>query len=331
MPIKITKPKTVKKSSKVIKKSPTRKLPTKPKVVKKKSKNSFIKFVRNNKIPLLTAIGITNGLSYLLLRKLSNIDRITLFNQNYNQPKVFDKELKELNFAIPERVVYDPKIKSEWRCRGVTNYLESFLARHYSVFYDYSLVKIEFDGNQLNFIGNEGANEKYSIDNTSKYLPIFIDSFNRARRSGNSIQIIYFRLSTGIPGIPGHANALVIDHKTKSIDLFEPHGNVDSSIFSEHSRKIIKTFKVFKKIGYTISELGCSNTKGLQLYDTYCRKELYNSKSEGYCAAWSVFYMELKLANPDKTLKQLVKKTKEVIGTDHCRFIRAYAYNIEHV
>ena len=341
MTTKNTKPRTIKKPSKVTKvtnSTNTKRVSTKPKPkeVKEVSTTKLTKFVKENRVPILASLGVVSGLSYLLMRKKNEKgsptfdDYVKLYNQHYNEYKVFDKELKELNFAKPNRVVYDPKIKSTWMHVGIVRYFIYFFDKYYNVFYDSDLVEIIFDGKQLFFASYDDLVGEYNIDDSFKYISVFKESFERSIKARKRFQIIEVSLSSGVYNIPGHSNALVIDHKTKHVDLFEPHGEVASGRYSEYSKKLFKAFKVFNTIGYSINEVGCSRSNGLQAYDNYCKDDLYSMSGHGYCSAWSVFYMELKLANPDTPLKQLVKKARRVLGTDHCRFIKAYAHYIDH-
>lgn len=315
--------------SKLVKKTPK----VTPRNGDHKKLTTITNFAIKHKKTLLKTLGIAAGLSLLAVQKVKRDKLIESYNQHYNEYKSFEKELKELNFAEPNRIFYDPKIKQKWRTNllSISEYITDFFPKHYNAYYDPNLLDINVFENKIELRDNESDDYdiRYDLTNETAYLPILVRSFKKGIKSKKRFQIIQVGLYHKYEYMCGHANALVIDHKNKHIDLFEPQGNILRSRLSGESKKLMKILKLFNHIGYSVSDFGGITTMGLQRYDKYCKSELYSMGGKGYCVAWSVFFMEMKLANPDVSLKQLVKKYKTVVGTDHCRFIWAYGYYID--
>ena len=108
----------------------------------------------------------------------------------------------------------------------------------------------------------------------------------------------------------GHANFMVCDLKFKSLERFEPHGftygddcisaPVDDMILDLFNKNMGKEFvkNYYKPLDFCPS----FNVQAIE------SSELLDDKGDpgGFCAAWSYFYADLRLANPEIDRKQLV-------------------------
>ena len=139
----------------------------------------------------------------------------------------------------------------------------------------------------------------------------------------------------------GHANWLLYDKKTKSLERFESYGKIsDRKCLNppDLDEKIEKLFK--ENLGYDYIEnyyqpLSYSPARNIQTI-----QEAEGEKLEvvGFCSMWSCFWIDLRLSNPeidreellDMAIKELkkIKKQKKISLT---QFIRNYSGLIVNV
>ena len=133
----------------------------------------------------------------------------------------------------------------------------------------------------------------------------------------------------------GHANTLIYDSKNKSIDHFEPYGSHENlHIIMPYSyiRRNIKSVCKNLNIKYNSPHETCPRFGPQLLESLKCplvRLIKNNFKTDiGFCLAWSLYYVELRIKNPDIKSNELIKKATDNLGWDLCNFITAYASNI---
>ncbi len=160
----------------------------------------------------------------------------------------------------------------------------------------------------------------------------------------NKIRYIYLKL-TLIPSNSGtHANILIYDKKTGILERFEPYGNVpyldveklDSfleeklGIIFEHFNPIFKYISPkfsIKSVGYQVLSNDSDNANK-KMGDPF-----------GYCLAWTLWYLEMRIHNPDLSSEKLVEKSMNMIISDNSHnnksdnkfinFIRNYASELD--
>ena len=159
----------------------------------------------------------------------------------------------------------------------------------------------------------------------------------------------------------GHQNALIFDNKRKEVELFEPYGNLEKTIqnaalTNQNFKILLKDlfdgdlikyynqpiyfqnmenfvtlltdgkYKFFSPVSY-LPEKGLQEIEELKCKDL---EQFYNINTKiGFCVAWTMFYIEQRVTNSDKTRTQLVKKIFDRIdqgqGDNYvCRVIRDY-------
>ena len=114
-----------------------------------------------------------------------------------------------------------------------------------------------------------------------------------------------------------HANIIMVDHKLKTVELFEPHGTrTDSSelgdITAAYSKKLRVLKKYFKKI--------LPDYKFINVVD-YVKKTAFQvlydpDEHTGYCVTWSTLYAEYRILNPDVDAELLAKYLDKKITTE---------------
>jgi len=111
-----------------------------------------------------------------------------------------------------------------------------------------------------------------------------------------------------------HANVLVIDSKTKTGELMEPHGSIFASKVMKiqddataYSKYISKIGSFMKSNGYEFMPPStiCPVTRGLQIIDASHKTKF----DVGFCEAWSLWYIELRLTYPDIPPDKLIDDT----------------------
>ena len=132
-----------------------------------------------------------------------------------------------------------------------------------------------------------------------------------------------------------HSNMLIYDSKTKSLERFEPHGSIKISKYNgiKLDTKILNTFR--KNMGYSFvrkyyTPIDFCPSISFQTLESY-NKEKKKGDPGGFCAAWSYWYANLRLSNPDIDRKEIIDRAISTIKTspDTFReFIRSYSATI---
>jgi hypothetical protein len=125
-----------------------------------------------------------------------------------------------------------------------------------------------------------------------------------------------------------HANFMIYDSKLKTLERFEPYGELPSP----------KLDKVIKET--FIKKYGQSFIKKYYAPPAFCPDESFQELQErekkisssdnlpGFCQAWSTWYADLRLSNPDTPPKDLVNAALRKIQRNrktYTDFIRSYA------
>ena len=170
-----------------------------------------------------------------------------------------------------------------------------------------------------------------------KKLSIPPNFWNYLRKCiGNKRFIVFPFGFTCIDG--GHANYMIYDTKFKSLERFEPHGEtIGSCITDPVDNLILKVFeqnlgKDFIKTYYKPLDF-CPpiNLQAIQDYEG----EMMRTDPGGFCAAWSAFYADARLSNPDIDREDLINNLIYQINSSpksFTEFIREYSIflNILH-
>lgn len=134
----------------------------------------------------------------------------------------------------------------------------------------------------------------------------------------------------------GHANYLIYDKKSKTLERFESYGEVDTSCLDnpDIDKSIEKLFK--KNLGEDFimnyrKPLDFLPKKNLQTYQEN-ENEMQKNDPVGFCSVWSLWYVDLRLLNPSVPSKTLIekafsilKKIKNKTGLSLTQFIRNYS------
>jgi hypothetical protein len=157
--------------------------------------------------------------------------------------------------------------------------------------------------------------------------------------ASNKIRYIFMKL-TLVPGMSNtHANMLVYDKKTNVLERFEPYGLIpylDGDNLNKFIENIGRDY-INKDIKY-IKPIDMSNIIGPQLISNdgnYNIKKL--GDPNGYCLAWTFWFLEMRINNPNETIGELMKGvTNSIIKSNNASgeklfigFIRNYAAELD--
>ena len=132
----------------------------------------------------------------------------------------------------------------------------------------------------------------------------------------------------------GHANYLLYDKLEKSMERFESYGkisgrctnppNLDNKIKKLFQNNLGKEF--INRYYEPLSYLPERNFQTLQ------EAEGEKIENTGYCGAWAIFWIEIRILNPDierdelaKLVLDELKKRKRATNISHTQFIRNYS------
>lgn len=122
-----------------------------------------------------------------------------------------------------------------------------------------------------------------------------------------------------------HANILLYNMKTKTIEHYEPYGSYLPESFYDNF------FSFFKNSGITYkSPTHTCPSIGFQKASWDCPNVFFKFKTPyGYCLIWSLYLVELRLKNPDvidtqKLIDTEVQRLKKNNSMELCKFIIGY-------
>ena len=112
-----------------------------------------------------------------------------------------------------------------------------------------------------------------------------------------------------------HANIIIYDTKKNTLELFDPHGSKTMDKFEPMKVRMMLKI-IFEKISPSITFLESYEINpfmGLQKIQG--KNEYLRTPDEilGYCGAWTFFYLQMRLANPDLSQMSLIKQIKNEI------------------
>lgn len=125
-----------------------------------------------------------------------------------------------------------------------------------------------------------------------------------------------------------HLNILILDTKNKSIERFDPYGNIRINKIGQLDDILEKLFKKYKYV----RPREYLNVIGLQTLSD--EENIFNKKTgdpSGYCVAWCCWYLELRVRNIELSPKKLIEKAIHNILKSELTFmeyIRNYANHL---
>ena len=153
----------------------------------------------------------------------------------------------------------------------------------------------------------------------------------------DKIDFIYIKLTLIPNSTSTHANLLLYNKKENILERFEPYGSndlLDQDKLNEFIEKLAK--KIFnKKVKYINPKLFMNDTKFQLISSDSDPDNKKQGDPAGYCLAWTFWYLELRLNNPDVDSKILVENAlKKIINRDSnsnqvLDYIRNYSHELD--
>ena len=147
----------------------------------------------------------------------------------------------------------------------------------------------------------------------------------------------------------GHYNMIIFDLNRKEVERFEPHGVISSklqdsiyneldyqfeNVFRKHKYKYLPPNTFCPYIGPQKKETMYDGLRLKQNIKTQLSTSMSNTDTilptdpGGFCAAWSLWYADIRMRNPKVHKNKLIKKAIELINKKPMKFrqfIRNYA------
>ena len=108
-----------------------------------------------------------------------------------------------------------------------------------------------------------------------------------------------------------HSNIILFDFKEQTCERFEPYGfSTDDTRFDTRMRHFLKNSLLPFKMKYLkpLNDEDFQETEEHQISDSAFSVEVISSDPGGYCAAWCIWYIEMRLRYSNLTREQLVSK-----------------------
>ena len=186
-------------------------------------------------------------------------------------------------------------------------------------------------------VRNEFLNfELIWIQNNLIFNTNFSNYFDKCLKNNNKRFII---IPLGIELKHGsHSNYIIYDKKTKELERFEPNGSTEPSGFNYNSFLLDNLIEQ-KFAGLVDDEIKYYAPKdflpkvGFQIFDVYDKKKNIGDPG-GFCASWSLWYVDMRLTYPDIDREKLVHILIKNIKQNNLSFrnvIRDFSFNIINI
>lgn len=166
-----------------------------------------------------------------------------------------------------------------------------------------------------------------------KYVPQYLrKGIKTTLKKYPKTKLIWFKLTILTDMGYNHANILIYDIARKSVERFDPLGNV-SFIPHKSIDEFFETY--FKEVIPGITYFPVSDlTKNLSFQsfsDESNPNNLINNDPKGFCVAWCLWYLELRINNYHVDQQMLIRAATNIINRDNANFkeyIRNYSDNL---
>lgn len=133
----------------------------------------------------------------------------------------------------------------------------------------------------------------------------------KCMNEGANTRFILLKISLIISDNGTHANVLIIDKKTGIVDRFDPYGNITllntKKLDDILEKKLMKILLPFVKITYLHNKVDYN----LVSFQTISNDDNIKVKTAydpfGYCLAWCIWYLELRIKNSEVQPHKLIK------------------------
>jgi hypothetical protein len=172
----------------------------------------------------------------------------------------------------------------------------------------------------------------YSYDTKELVMPYNIDKIVAGCMKNKKIDFIVLPVSMYRNG-GAHANMVIYSKRNNTVERFEPHGSDRKESYNSYLMDIElkkKFKKLFPKAMYSVPSDYLPNL-GFQSVDVKFKRDV-RAHPGGFCASWSLWYIDLRLSNPDiidiQKLVQLAMRSLDLNNKNYSQFINEYSNSI---
>ena len=175
----------------------------------------------------------------------------------------------------------------------------------------------------------------WSERNQNFEVPVgLFTSIKKCLKTRSTFIIIPFGFNC-IDDSSSHFNLLVYNTKTKELERFEPYGSAVTNCYNvdrlDLRLKNLFNNNVKKNMIHNVYEpLSFCPFKSFQYIEEDQQKD--SLEPDGFCVAWSFWYADTRMSNPDKSRSEVVNIALQTLKNDYGRFrtfIRSYSNFLE--
>ena len=261
---------------------------------------------------------------YLDEHQIDFLDKMSLVNERKARwkGKVWQSAVGLLYVAMRHR---------ETACVGLTDpqflSFEGFRWRVYESFDSEPLVKVEIDPvpyRKVVKFRKLGFRKRRVLQLTHPYLDLKL-AYDRCKTNNK-------RFMVGTISLTLHLNAFVYDMQLQTLEIFEPHGAGSAALADEYPDEMYTAIYTVMRRYVPIKKLIRPDDycpRGPQVLDanmsSMFNAMLIKDKPIGYCGAWSLYYLDLRLSNPDIPQETLISSFNARFWYNSLTFINAYS------
>ena len=246
------------------------------------------------------------------------------------------------NLGVPFKYYHDDKFKTE-KINMLNNFYGSI---HGDIIYDLIAGYVDFLYELSPYIVVWRDEDNYYID---KNLKLYTHKLLNSRK----IRYIYVKLTLVASSSGTHANMFFIDKETGTVERFDPYGQIPyldaekmDDLFEKEFKNILGEY--FNKHQIEYQYLRPKDFMGPISFQIISQDGEYHIRKlgdpSGYCLAWTYWYMEMRMQNPDvhpkdlvdRSIKDIINQNKTIDGSDGVHydylfitFIRYYASSLD--
>lgn len=286
-------------------------------------------------------------------RKEYNLKNLNQLNESYiSKPPLNASEIISLNTLLNKivntMVLEQNELKEKIIKYNTTNVIDSTLTGDYidkksftaEIITIASLFLLAYTGDNACLIVRSGVNilidsrfilnddfSRIGYSSTEKLIPfrwvngkLFVDPAIKTTIETNCTNNRIIIIPLGISGpTEGHANVLIYDKMSKTVERIEPHGEaihrsdtvLTSALLDTYLENYFKS-EIDPQIKYLSPQASCPNM-GPQIIETSGDIPLSEDEPRGYCVYWSLFITLLRLKYPNVNSKNLQENIMKFI------------------
>lgn len=243
------------------------------------------------------------------------------------------KKLSKSSFDLAEKS-YDPKLSGEWIGTRKNNhmFLNTYIQEkfkdilHILPFVNFVIVYDQYSKTTYFRLLDYTKMAEYYIGELS--IKPYIQKFANTSKRFTFFSLSEEQIDPRTGEVEGHAVSALYDNLTHKVEIFDSIG----SNFGPFK-------KVFKEL---FVEIYGRNVKIVYMVDrcvafgklaSKCDDSLYRYTSEGFCVVWVLWFLELRLSNPDIPKEKLAEKALKRLkdGDKVCKLLRGYAQFVDNI